>query len=75
MDPFRVHAYAIGIQVADSVIAFLRDRFGDDHVSWGRWLVEHFFAEGRARSITDKLGDLEGAQPDDVVALAARPSG
>ncbi|MEN8113485.1 MAG: hypothetical protein ABFS21_03770 [Actinomycetota bacterium] len=63
IDPFHIHAYVIGNVVADATLAFLSDRYPGEPTAWGPWLVEHYFAEGRGRSLSDRLDDLEEHRP------------
>lgn len=71
IDPFRVQDYLIGDAVARATLAFLLDRFGDDHAAWGSWLVASFFADGRRRSLLDKVAALGDFYPDALATLSA----
>ncbi len=69
-DPVHVYTFVVGEIVADAVIHFLLDRFGRDYQHWGPWLRAHFYAEGRAATLFDKLGVLGDHRPRVVACLA-----
>lgn len=55
VDPFHVHAYVVGGGIAGTVRDHLRDRLGQDHRGWGRWLVDNLYATGRNLHLFEKL--------------------
>lgn len=70
IDPFHIHSYLIGAQVADVTLAHLTESFGDDTASWGRWLADNLFVDGRRRTIIRKLSDARIALDEKLHALA-----
>ncbi len=62
VDPFRIHAYALGSRLGDRLAARLASTFGDDTVAWGRWLKETLWAPGRR----DTYAELEALVAPDV---------
>ncbi len=61
LDPFRIHAYALGGDLAGAVLTHLRATFGDDHRSWGAWLRDELWAAGRRETFADLAGGVPGA--------------
>lgn len=70
-DPIHIHTYLVGQLVARATIAFLTDRYGDDHNSWGEWLRINYYREGRRVSLFDKLERLEEFCPEEVMSISA----
>jgi hypothetical protein len=71
-DPFHIHGYLIGNVVADATLAFFTDRFPDDPTAWGDWLVEHYYAPGRAVTLSERLEALEEHRPNGLNAIFRR---
>jgi hypothetical protein len=71
-DPFHIHTYLIGRVVATATVAFLQDRFDNDHQKWGTWLRRHYYRDGRQRSLFEKISGLEEHCPPAVLALKVR---
>ncbi len=53
IDPFRIHAYALGAHFADTLVAHLRATCGDDHEAWGRWLRDELWSQGRRQTFVE----------------------
>ncbi len=70
-DPFHVHTFLVGREVAAATIAFLSDRYGRRHTHWGEWLRGHFYRSGRSRTLWEKLEDLGRHCPERIRALRA----
>ena len=62
IDPVFVHNYTVGATVAERTVDYLRRHFGTDYRMWGRWLEEHYFHDGRKRSLQTKLKALGSAR-------------
>ena len=71
-DPFYIHTYLVGQVVATATVAFLQDRFDNDHRKWGAWLRRHYYRDGRQRSLFEKISGLEEHCPPAVLALKVR---
>jgi hypothetical protein len=63
VDPFHIHAYLIGAKAAEATFTYLSGARGDDPGSWGPWLATNLFADGRRRTLVEKL-DAAGAHPE-----------
>jgi hypothetical protein len=53
VDPFRIHACALGARFGEAVVSRLESRFGDDPAAWGGWLREELGAPGRRESFAE----------------------
>lgn len=71
-DPFYIHTYLVGQVVATATVDFLRDRYDNDHRSWGAWLRSHYYRKGRRCTLFDRITDLEEYCPEDVLTLEKR---
>ena len=66
IDPFYLQGYLIGSVVAHATVEFLSDRFPDDPNEWGVWLVENYYAPGRAATLSDRLDALGDHRPREL---------
>jgi hypothetical protein len=55
LDPVYKHSYVLGHEVAATTIVHLRDMYGDDFCRWGQWLAKHYYADGRKRTLLERL--------------------
>ena len=53
VDPCRVHAYALGAGLADTLVTSLQRWFGDETRAWGRWLRTQLWAPGRRTTFAE----------------------
>jgi hypothetical protein len=60
IDPVYTHNYVIGARVADHTLGHLRRQFGGDPRMWGDWLTRAYYADGRRRSLREKVATVGG---------------
>jgi len=60
IDPVYIHNYVIGAVVAEKTIEFLKDEYGANFQTWGKWLESNYFADGRRRSLQEKTEAIGG---------------
>lgn len=60
VDPFRIHAYALGAKLGEAVVSRLESRLGDDPAAWGAWLREELWAQGRRTTFADLEAQVRG---------------
>ncbi len=58
LDPVYIHSYLAGEMVAEKAVPHLVHQFGEDLPMWGSWLRENCFADGRRRSLREKVAPL-----------------
>jgi hypothetical protein len=69
-DPFHIHSYLIGAEVADATLDHLTRTQASDPKRWGPWLSENLFIDGRRRTIISKLTDARVDLDESLKALA-----
>jgi hypothetical protein len=50
-----MHNYIIGSLVSEMTINFLDEEFGGNFEQWGKWLKCNYYADGRGRSLQEKV--------------------
>ena len=60
IDPVYNHNYVIGAVVAERTSRLLSQKYGDDLQWWGEWLKQNFYADGRKRSLLEKVAVVGG---------------
>jgi hypothetical protein len=58
IDPVYIHNYVIGAVLAPRLYDFLLQSFGDDYHSWGRWLINNVYFDGRKRPFSEKVASI-----------------
>ena len=58
VDPLYIQNYVIGDFAAKKIISYLQTNHPGDYESWGYWLNSNYFADGRKRSLKEKMSVL-----------------
>jgi hypothetical protein len=69
VDPFRIHAYALGARYASALAEWLNESVGAEPAAWGRWLRDVLWAPGRRDRFADLLGLLGEHVPPELAPL------
>jgi hypothetical protein len=58
LDPVYKHNYVLGRHAGERTAAHLQKEYGEDFASWGQWLKENYYADGRKRNLGEKMSVL-----------------
>jgi hypothetical protein len=58
IDPVYIHNFVIADRVAERTLSYLERIYGNDEHEWGPWLKIHYYADGRKRSLIEKINAI-----------------